>query len=139
MADLLTVDIVTPDQLVLSIEAKSVTIPGSLGEMQVLPNHLPVLTTMRAGSLIVVSEKGEEIFAVSDGFVEVLPDQITVLAQTCEGEFDIDIERAQRAAQRARDRLADLGSENVEMAFSFQTALERALARIEVWNRTHDD
>lgn len=132
MAETLTLELVTPERMVLAKEVDSVVVPGGLGEFEVLPGHLSMLATMKVGELVAKTADGEEAFAVGAGFVEVLPNHVTVLADTAEGALEIDIERAREAAKRARDRLANVSHENQEQSFVFQSALERAQSRLEV-------
>ncbi|MDX9721582.1 MAG: F0F1 ATP synthase subunit epsilon [Myxococcota bacterium] len=140
----LLVEVVSPDQLELSTTVDSIVIPASLGEMEVLPGHIPLLTMAKPGVLVVRRDGEDHHYAISAGFVEVLPDRVTVLVDAAEDEDEIDIERAKAALMRAEDRLASVETQDVEQRFAFESALERARARIAVWQHRqqhsdHDD
>jgi F-type H+-transporting ATPase subunit epsilon len=91
MADTFTFELVSPEQLLISEDVESVLVPGSEGDFQVLPNHAPVLSTLRPGLLDVVLPGGKErrIF-VRGGFAEVGPDSLTVLAQNAIDSADLN-------------------------------------------------
>jgi F-type H+-transporting ATPase subunit epsilon len=91
MADTFTFELVSPEQLLISEDVESVLVPGSEGDFQVLPNHAPVLSTLRPGLLDVVLPGGKErrIF-VRGGFAEVGPDCLTVLAQNAIDSADLN-------------------------------------------------
>lgn len=91
MADTFTFELVSPEQLLISEDVESVLVPGSEGDFQVLPNHAPVLSTLRPGLLDVVLPGGKErrIF-VRGGFAEVGPECLTVLAQNAIDSADLN-------------------------------------------------
>ena len=82
-------DIVSQDRLVFSGEADIVVVPGSAGDMGILPHHAPLLTTLRYGVVCVRSQGVDEIFTVAGGIVEVQPDTITIMADAAENIADI--------------------------------------------------
>lgn len=131
MADTLYVEIVAPDNRVFQGEAESLRAPGLEGSFQVLYNHAPMIAAIDVGPLIVVDSRGERItFATSGGFVEVLNNTVTVLAETVEPSSDIDVDRAKAAKDRARERLeAAASTEDRQQA---EAALERARNRVRV-------
>jgi F-type H+-transporting ATPase subunit epsilon len=131
MADTLYVEIVAPDKRVFQGEAESLRAPGLEGSFQVLYNHAPMIAAIDVGPLIVVDSRGERItFATSGGFVEVLNNTVTVLAETVEPSSDIDVDRAKASEERARERLeAAATTEDRQKA---ETALERARNRVRV-------
>ena len=98
----LLVDIVTPERLLVSQQADMVLLPGAAGQMGVMAGHVPLLTTLAEGE-IVLTLNGEEIevLAVGGGLAEVRPDHVTVLADTAERGEEIDETRAEEARQRA--------------------------------------
>src|SRR5436190_9466009 len=102
----LTLEIVTPDRALLREEIDEVVVPGSQGDFGVLPGHTPLLATLKVGELWYRTGQEKHYLAVAFGFVEVLPDRVTVLAQIAERAQDIDIERAEAAKRRAEERLA---------------------------------
>lgn len=100
------VELVTQERKVFDEpEADYVSIPAVEGEMGVLPHHAPVLTTMTYGELVVRKGNAEERFAIYGGVVDVRPDKVVVLADLAESSFDIDLEKAQAARERARELL----------------------------------
>jgi F-type H+-transporting ATPase subunit epsilon len=106
MANMLQVDIVTPDRSLYSGRADLVTLPGSLGQMGIMPGHAPLLSTLDIGEIILHSGSDTLFIAVSGGVVEVRPDKVTILADTAESPEDIDAARAQDALARAEQLLA---------------------------------
>jgi F-type H+-transporting ATPase subunit epsilon len=126
-------DVVTPARLVVSRRVTEVMAPGSEGYFGVLPDHVPFLTTLKAGTLTYWTGREQRHIAVSRGYVEVRADRVNVLADTAEPAEEIDVARAEQARERAERRLEEwaTGSETVDFARA-QAALHRALARLEV-------
>ena len=130
MAETLKLEIVTPEKKVVETAAEEVQIPGKNGYLGILPGHAPLITELAAGVLTYRTSGGEERLAVAWGFAEVLPDKVTVLAETAEKASEIDASRAGEAKQRAEQRLASGDSEvDVDRALG---ALQKAEARLEV-------
>ena len=130
MAQLIRLEVVTPEKFVVSEDTEIVMAPGSLGQFGVLPNHTPFLTSLKVGSIIYRDGKGKpHVVFVSGGFAEVLPDRVTVLAESAERRRDIDIDRARAALERAQKRLAAAKTESINFDRA-QAALYRALERI---------
>ena len=100
-------EIVSQDRLVWEGDADLVIVPGVSGEMGILPNHAPLLSTLQFGILKVRYEDQEEIFSVAGGVVEIQPDVITVLADSAENVEEIDIARAEEARKRAEKILEE--------------------------------
>ena len=96
MSDL-QLEIVTPTATAFSGSASEVTLPGFLGEMGVLPGHLPLISSLKAGELVAQTADGPRYFAVEPGFAQVLPDRIRVLVDACFGADSIDAAAAQAA------------------------------------------
>lgn len=131
MARTLFVEIVAPDRRVFRGEALSVRAPGIDGSFEVLYNHAPMVAAITVGPIFVTMPSGERItFATSGGFVEVLGNTVTILAETAEPASEIDIERARTAEQRALERLqqAQTPQERVDA----EAALERARNRLRI-------
>jgi len=130
MAELLQLSIVTPEKLIVADDAEQVNIPGTEGDLGILFDHAPILTTMRAGTLSY--QKGDETIAmvVSGGYAEVTENRVTILAETAEFAHEIDAERALAARKSAEETLGrtDLNHEEFEKA---QKKLFRAIARLE--------
>ncbi len=120
--------IVTPSSVAYEGEARSVLAPGTDGYFEVLIGHVPLLTSLQAGILTIRNDSGRSRYTVSGGFVEVLRSNVTVLAETIEEVGAIDVERAQKAEERARRRL-DSAEEGVD-AERARASLNRALNRI---------
>src|SRR2546429_3676267 len=128
MADKLHVDIVTVEGRRFKGDADFVVAPGSEGELGILPRHIPLLTPLAPGSVKVRNEGAEQYFFVSGGFLEVRPDQVTVLADSAERADDIDEARAEEARRRAESLLQQKLSDADQAAAT--TALARAEARL---------
>jgi F-type H+-transporting ATPase subunit epsilon len=131
MAGNIRLEVVTPEKAVVSEDAQIVMAPGSLGEFGVLIGHTPFLTTLKTGAIKYTDAAGKERFVfVSGGFVEALPDRVTVLAESAERRRDIDAARAKSSLERAQKRLSD-HAPGVDIDFTrAKAALERALHRI---------
>jgi F-type H+-transporting ATPase subunit epsilon len=123
-------EVVTPERIVLSETVSQVNIHTGGGELGILPRHAPLAATVKPGVVRVKLPEGEDFVHVSGGFLEILPDRITVLANVAEVASQIDVERATQAKERAEKRLAgrsdDLDAKRAE------AALLRAVARLEV-------
>ncbi len=131
MPGTLFIDIVSPDGSVFRGEARALKAPGVEGSFEVLYNHAPMIAAIDIGPLVVVDPSGEEIaFATSGGFVEVLNNAVTVLAETAEPASAIDVERARAAEQRALERLQS-AAPGIDRERA-QRALERARNRLRV-------
>jgi F-type H+-transporting ATPase subunit epsilon len=124
--------IVSPQRQLLREKVAGVQLPGASGELGILPGHAPLITELGNGELSYRSSGGGEpvVLAVLSGFAEVLPDRVTVLAETAERPEEIDVERAKQALARAEKRLA---SADPDVDWDRATvALQRALVRIQV-------
>jgi F-type H+-transporting ATPase subunit epsilon len=123
--------VVTPVSQLLSEAVIEVTLPGADGYLGVLPGHAPLITELGIGELSYKSASGQTgLLAIVRGFAEVLPDRVSVLAETAERPEDIDLKRAQEALKRAQETIAR-GGENVDWDRA-SAALQRALVRIQV-------
>ncbi len=128
--------VVTPDKQVVKESVDSVTFPGKRGYLGILPGHAPLLTELTIGEIDYTLHGAHHFLAVCWGFAEVLPDRVIVLAQTAERAEDIDVARAERAKQRAEDRLKKSGETGIDSDRA-RIALERAIARIHTAHRAH--
>ncbi len=130
----LQLSIVTPERLVLNEEVAQVNVPGIEGDLGILYDHAPILTTMRAGrfSYELAGEKGRETIqmVVSGGYLEVTDNRVIVLAEAVEFLDEIDKERAKASLLKAEEALADTGLSDEEFAEA-QGRLFRAIARLE--------
>jgi F-type H+-transporting ATPase subunit epsilon len=130
----LELQIVTPERVVFAEEGvESVTIPGSEGELTVLPSHAPLMTALQPGALVFRKGGLEVDVALSGGFLEVRNDKVVILADTAERSDEIDAARAEEARQRAAAELATREGE-VDIAAAM-AALGRAQARLRVVER----
>ena len=130
MADTFQLEIVTPEKKVVDSPAEEAQIPGKNGYMGILPGHAPLITELAVGEIKFREHGAEQRLAVAWGFAEVLPDKVTILAETAERPSDIDVERARKAKERAEQRLTSGDPEvDVERALD---ALHRAEARLDV-------
>src|SRR5512143_3552410 len=101
MAEGLQLEIVTPERLVEKDTVQEIQIPGKNGYLGILPGHAPLITELGVGEITYKADGMEYHIAVAWGFAEVLPDRVTVLAETAERAEDIVIERARNAKERA--------------------------------------
>ncbi|MFQ5850272.1 MAG: F0F1 ATP synthase subunit epsilon [Candidatus Binatia bacterium] len=131
MAEIIRLRLVTPSRLLLDEEVDEVTAPGALGEFGVLPNHISFLTTLEIGEMNYKQGTERVHLALSGGYVEVLDNVMTVLADAAEFAAEIDLERAQRARQRAEKKMEELNREDKEF-IAAEAALRRSLIRMQV-------
>lgn len=97
-------EIVTPERVVLQEEIIQITLPTKDGEITVLPNHIPIVASLKPGVIQLKKADGElEIISISGGFIEVLKDKIVILADTAERAEEIDLAKAEEAHKRAED------------------------------------
>ncbi len=124
------IDIVSPSGRVFKGQASRFKAPGVEGSFEVLKNHAPMVAAIGIGSIVVTDNEGQPItFATSGGFVEVLHNTVSVVAESAEMDSDIDVDRAKAAEQRAIEALANAHpAARAEMA----AALERARNRVRV-------
>jgi F-type H+-transporting ATPase subunit epsilon len=130
MPDTFQLEIVTPEKMVVKDVAEELQMPGKNGYLGILPGHAPLITELAVGEI--TYRNGSEIhhLSVAWGFAEVLPDKVTILAETCERPDEIDKARAEKAKQRAEERLK---STNPEVDYTrAEDALQRAETRIAV-------
>ena len=128
-------ELATPSRLVVSAEVDEVVVPGSEGYFGVLPGHAAFLTTLGAGELVYRQGREEHRLVVIGGFAEVSGDQVIILAERAERPEEIDRARAERALQRADQRLSGRPPRDAHEEIDYSRALaarQRALARLEV-------
>jgi F-type H+-transporting ATPase subunit epsilon len=118
-------EIVTPERLVFDETVDGVTLPGSEGELGVLPHHAPLVSTLGVGELRIRVGGQEEWFAIVGGFVQVLPDKVVVMAETADMASEIDLEKAAEARRDAGEALASGYHEGADLS-SARAALEAA-------------
>ena len=128
------VEIITPSKSVYKGQIKSITIPGTLGNFQVLFNHAPLLSTFEIGKIKLNDVNDKEIeYATSGGTVEVSDNKILILADSAETSDEIDIERAKKAYERAKGRLASTKKGDVDVLRA-ELSLQRAINRMKFVN-----
>jgi F-type H+-transporting ATPase subunit epsilon len=134
MADRLTLELATPSRAVITEQVDEVVVPGIEGYFGVLPGHAALLTTLGIGELTYRVGRDERHASLAGGFCEVRNDKVIVLADTAELPGDIDRARAERARERAEQRLSGRSPEEVNYTRA-AAALARALIRLQVSSR----
>jgi F-type H+-transporting ATPase subunit epsilon len=124
--------IVVPDRAIVREQVDEVEIPGVDGYFGVLPGHTPLLAALSVGELWYRKGQEKTYLAIAYGFAEVLPDRVTILAQLAERAEEIDMERAERARERASGRLE--GKSDADYARA-RIALMKSLTRLQVSSR----
>jgi F-type H+-transporting ATPase subunit epsilon len=132
----LLLEIVTPERLAYSDTVDAVVLPGSEGEMGVLPHHAPLLATLGIGELRIRKGGAEEAFAIVGGFVQVRPDKVVVMAETADMASEIDLEKAQEARREAERALESGFHEGADLSIA-RAQLQQALLRIRLAERRH--
>jgi len=129
-------EIVTPERVVLSQEILQITVPTTSGEITVLPDHIPLVSVLKAGVIeIKRADNISEIISVSGGFIEVTKDKVVILADTAERAEELDEDRIKEAQQRA-EKLKDEARNVDEVQFTAIAAkLEKELARLRAISR----
>ena len=145
------VELVTQERKVFDEpNADIIIVPAVEGEMGVLPNHAPVLTTLTFGELVVRKGDAEERFAIYGGVVDVRPDKVVVLADLAESSFALDLELAQEARERARtmledraagadNRLAELELRKANLAIRISQKVRSRGSGLRIIDEDHDD
>jgi F-type H+-transporting ATPase subunit epsilon len=128
MADTLQIEIVTPDRLVVEDEAEAMQIPGKDGYLGILPGHAPLITELGVGQIAYRRGSVIRYLAVAWGFAEVLPDKVTILAETAERAEEIDVADAQRAREQAATEITTASGEKLP---AVQAALALAETRLQ--------
>jgi len=129
MASTIRLELVTPERLLLSEEVDEVVLPGYEGEFGVLPGHTQFLAILNIGVLWYRMGSAIKKIALGGGFSEVTHERVVVMADSAERAGEIDVERAQRARDRAEARLKELSMDDDTYAKA-QAALQRALVRM---------
>jgi F-type H+-transporting ATPase subunit epsilon len=127
-------EIVSQDRKVFEGEVDIVVAPGAEGEMGILPHHAPTLTALKTGVLKIRRDGREEFFAISGGFMEVLPDHVIVLADAAERSDEIDLARAEEARRKAEESLKNAPRESKSF-LEAEMALRRSTLRLKIAQR----
>jgi F-type H+-transporting ATPase subunit epsilon len=133
MANTLKLEIVTPDALAYSEDVEMVTIPGVEGEMGIYPQHVPVVTQIVPGELIVRKDGRDQALAIGEGFVEITAERVAIMADMAIKAENIDEAKAEDARRRAEARLAEHLDD--EEAAVVNAALAHSLAQLKVKRR----
>ena len=124
--------IVTPERVLLESEIDSVSVPTQMGEITIMPNHIPLVANLAPGELRAVENGQDRLMAVAGGVIEVRPgNQVIVLADAAESAEEVDVARAEEAKQRAKKIMSEKILSEEEYAAT-AAALERSLARIRI-------
>ncbi len=136
MPDKIKFQITTPERIVYQEEVDEIILPTPLGEIGILPHHIPLVSLLSPGEIRI--KKGSEILhlATSGGFIEVQPKKVVVLADTAERVEEIDEKRAEEARQRAQQLLKEKRTDAKEFA-ALTAKIEKELARLKVVKRRH--
>ena len=130
MADTFQLEIVTPEKLMVKEAAEEAQIPGLSGYLGILPGHAPLITELAVGVISYRASGETHNLAVAWGFMEVLPDKVTILAEAAERPQEINVERAEKSKDRAEQRLK---SNDPEVDYDrAEDALQRAETRLKV-------
>ncbi|MCA1055116.1 F0F1 ATP synthase subunit epsilon [Rossellomorea aquimaris] len=129
----LKVNIVTPDGPVYDSEVEMVSTKAQSGELGILPGHIPMVAPLQIGAVRLKKGGNTELVAVSGGFLEIRPEQVTILAQSAETAEAIDVQRAKEAKGRAESRM-QAQQDDVDFRRA-ELALKRAMNRINVSER----
>ena len=130
--DKLHLEVVTPARVVLQKDVDSVVAPGSEGEFGVLPSHVSFLSAIVPGELRYTAGSEKESLSVTAGFAEVFKNKVSILVDAAERAPEIDVERAKKAMERAKERLSrDRSDKEIDFARA-EVALRRAVARLKV-------
>ncbi|GAJ97320.1 MULTISPECIES: F0F1 ATP synthase subunit epsilon [Geomicrobium] len=125
----INVSVVTPDGSVYENDVQMISARTEVGEIGVLPGHIPLVTPLIIGTVRLKRDGGEDQISVSGGFMEVRPDKVTILAQSAERPEDIDVDRANESKSRAEERLRNDNDVDQKRA---KASLKRAETRLQV-------
>jgi F-type H+-transporting ATPase subunit epsilon len=128
-------EIVSQDRVVFQGDVEIVVLPGVEGVMGILPHHAPVLTVLQYGVITVRTKEDEHHFTVAGGIAEVLPEQVTILADASENVAEIDTKRAEDARKRAEEMLKSGVEQDTDKYLAIQAALRRSNLRLEAARR----
>lgn len=130
MAELMKLQVICPDRIFYEGEVSMVEFNTTEGEVGIYPKHIPLTSILAPGILTITEENGLKNAALHSGFVQILPEKVTVMAEAAEWPHEIDLDRAEAARGRAEERIKNR-SDKTDIARA-ETALQRAIARINV-------
>jgi len=132
MAKTLKLKIATPEKVIMNEEVEKISVPTTMGEITVLPDHIPLITELGSGDIVVYKEEEPIPMAVVGGFLQVKPDEVIVLAdfaELIEGITDTEVQDAIKRAEELKKNKDKVSKEEFEY---FATELERALTRARI-------
>jgi F-type H+-transporting ATPase subunit epsilon len=131
MSQKLTLEVVTPKRVMLNTEAEYVTIPGQLGELGILPGHIPLVTNLQTGVLSYKNNNVQKKIAVHFGYAEICQDKITILANSAETAEEIKLEAVKADLLKAESELAEMqkDSDKMTLAADLQQQIRMAVTR----------
>ena len=135
MAATLHLEIVTPEKMAYSSDVESVVIPAVEGEIGVLPQHIPLMTQIHAGELVITKGGHKEYLAVGEGFVTITQTKVNVLTDMAIEWQHIDEGAAEAAIKRAQEALANKSNLGSEETAAVQASLSKSLAQLHVKRR----
>lgn len=136
MEKIIKFEIVTPEKVVLKEEIIQVSVPTKMGEITVLPDHIPLVATLKPGIVEIVKKGGDvDVMSMSGGFVEVLKDKVVILADNAERAEDLDFDRIEKARKKAEDAIKNIRQSDTERFVNINAALSRELARSRAYQR----
>ena len=135
MADTLKLEIVTPESKIYTEDVEMVTLPGSEGEAGIYPNHVPLMTKVQAGEIVVSRDGNEEIVAIGEGFAEVTGEHVAILTDNAANSGDIDEAAAEQAKAKAEQRLQEGGDISEDEARALNQAIFYSQAQIKAKRR----
>ena len=133
MPNTLKLEIVTPDAVTYSEEVEMVTLPGTEGEMGIYPQHVPLLTQVVPGEVVVRKDGRDAFLAIGEGFVEITGDRVAIMTDMAIRAENIDEAKAEEARRRAEARLAEHVDDEESAIVS--AALAHSLAQLKVKRR----
>jgi F-type H+-transporting ATPase subunit epsilon len=136
MPDTFQLEIVTPEKMVVKDVAEGIQIPGKDGYLGILPGHAPLITELAVGEISYRKDGQTYYLSVAWGFAEVLPDKVTILAETAERPQEIDVARARESKQRAEEALKNGKTE--EDFTRAEDSLKRAETRLDVAGKSQN-
>ena len=130
MADTLKLEIVTPESVIYSEDVDMVTLPGSEGDSGIYPNHVPLMSKVKAGELVVKKDGAEEFLAVAEGFAEITGDHVAILTDNAIDSADVDEADAEEAKAKAEQRLEEGGDMTEDEAKGLNQAILFSAAQL---------
>lgn len=127
----ISLKIATPEKVIFKDYVDQITLPTTSGEITVLPNHIPLISILQPGEIKIIKDNEETPLAVSGGFIEIQAEKVVILADTAEKAYDIDLERAEAARERAEKAMKEKKTDATEYAY-ISAKIEKELARLRI-------